>query len=162
MSPYVASVRSIDDCRLDIEFENDERRVFDAKPYLHRGIFVRLLNRAVFAAARRGWVSGMARWIGLELRHAVSGEPADDAISRRRVGYYLTRWRRILASRQPGLALPTEVGLEPEPRRLDMFFMSGRQGGAFAEAAKEMTERVKGLGPNPLKVVAKQEVLETP
>lgn len=56
--------------------------------------------------------------------------------------------------------LLAEVGLEPE--RLDMFFMSGGQGGAFAEAAREMTERVKGLGPNPLKVAAKHEALGTP
>lgn len=42
-----------------------------------------------------------------------------------------------------------EVGIEKE--RLDMFFMSGSQGMSFAMAAKEMTERVRSLGPNPLK-----------
>ena len=42
-----------------------------------------------------------------------------------------------------------EIGLEPE--RLEMYFMSGGQGRAFAEAAKEMTERIRGLGPNPIK-----------
>lgn len=42
-----------------------------------------------------------------------------------------------------------DIGLEGE--RLDMFFMSGGQGRAFAEAASEMTERVRKLGPNPLK-----------
>jgi coenzyme F420-reducing hydrogenase delta subunit len=41
------------------------------------------------------------------------------------------------------------IGLEEE--RLDMFFMSGGQGAAFAEAATEMTECIKKLGPNPLK-----------
>jgi len=40
------------------------------------------------------------------------------------------------------------AGLQEE--RLDMFFMSGGQGQEFAERAK-MTERVKKLGPNPLK-----------
>jgi len=62
MSPYVASVRPIDDCRLDIEFENGERRIFDARPYLRRGVFVRLLNRAVFEAARV--VAGSVEWPG--------------------------------------------------------------------------------------------------
>jgi hypothetical protein len=33
-----------------------------------------------------------------------------------------------------------------------MFFMSGSQGLAFAAAAKEMTERIRKLGPNPLKL----------
>lgn len=41
-----------------------------------------------------------------------------------------------------------EIGLESE--RLDMFFMSGGQGRAFAEAAEEMTKRIKKIGPNPL------------
>lgn len=34
--------------------------------------------------------------------------------------------------------------------RLDMFFMSGSQGHAFALAAQTMTERIRQLGPNPL------------
>jgi F420-non-reducing hydrogenase iron-sulfur subunit len=42
-----------------------------------------------------------------------------------------------------------EIGLGGE--RLDMFFMSGSQGQAFANAAKTMTERIRKLGPNPLK-----------
>jgi coenzyme F420-reducing hydrogenase delta subunit len=42
-----------------------------------------------------------------------------------------------------------EVGLGGE--RLEMFFMSGSQGHAFAIAAQTMTERIKKLGPNPLK-----------
>jgi F420-non-reducing hydrogenase iron-sulfur subunit len=41
-----------------------------------------------------------------------------------------------------------KIGLEPE--RLDMFFVSGGMGATFAEAAREMTERVRQLGPNPL------------
>lgn len=43
-----------------------------------------------------------------------------------------------------------EVGIGKE--RLDMFFMSGSQAHAFANAAKAMTERVRKLGPNPLKM----------
>jgi coenzyme F420-reducing hydrogenase delta subunit len=42
-----------------------------------------------------------------------------------------------------------EVGLDGE--RLDMFFMSGSQAGAFAIAAKTMTDRIRALGPSPLK-----------
>jgi F420-non-reducing hydrogenase iron-sulfur subunit len=43
-----------------------------------------------------------------------------------------------------------EIGLGGE--RLDIFFMSGSQGHAFAIAAQTMTERIRKLGPNPLKV----------
>jgi coenzyme F420-reducing hydrogenase delta subunit len=42
-----------------------------------------------------------------------------------------------------------EIGLGSD--RLDMFFMSGGQGSAFANAATEMTERIKALGPSPIK-----------
>ncbi len=42
-----------------------------------------------------------------------------------------------------------EIGLGRE--RLDMFFMSGSQGHTFAMAAQTMTERIRELGPNPLK-----------
>ncbi|MBM4423180.1 MAG: hydrogenase iron-sulfur subunit [Chloroflexi bacterium] len=42
-----------------------------------------------------------------------------------------------------------EVGLGGE--RLDMFFMSGSQANAFAIAAKTMTDRIRALGPSPLK-----------
>jgi hypothetical protein len=62
MNPYVASVRPIDNYRLDIVFENGERRIFDVKPYLFRGIFVRLQNRPTFEAARV--VAGSVEWPG--------------------------------------------------------------------------------------------------
>lgn len=54
-----------------------------------------------------------------------------------------------------------EIGIERE--RLGMFFMSGSQAQAFAAAAHTMTERVRFLGPNPLKKVdlPKQEVEAT-
>ena len=42
-------------------------------------------------------------------------------------------------------------GIGLEGGRLDMFFVSGGQGATFARAAREMTERVKKLGPSPLK-----------
>jgi len=42
-----------------------------------------------------------------------------------------------------------EIGIGGE--RLDMFFMSGSQAHTFANAARTMTERIRQLGPNPLK-----------
>lgn len=52
---------------------------------------------------------------------------------------------RIERARQ----LLKDIGLEGE--RLGMFFMSGSQAQAFAAAAQTMTERVRQLGPNPLR-----------
>ena len=42
-----------------------------------------------------------------------------------------------------------EIGIDGE--RLDIFFMSGSQARAFANAAQTMTERIRKLGPSPLK-----------
>jgi coenzyme F420-reducing hydrogenase delta subunit len=42
-----------------------------------------------------------------------------------------------------------EIGLGSE--RLDMFFMSGSQAHTFSNAVETMTERIRRLGPNPLK-----------
>jgi coenzyme F420-reducing hydrogenase delta subunit len=44
-----------------------------------------------------------------------------------------------------------EIGLSGD--RLDMFFMSGSQAHAFAMAAQTMTERIRALGPSPLRQV---------
>ena len=62
MTPYVKHIRPLDDYRLEILFENGELRVFDVKPYLQLGVFVRLENRAVFQAARV--VAGSVEWPG--------------------------------------------------------------------------------------------------
>jgi coenzyme F420-reducing hydrogenase delta subunit len=43
-----------------------------------------------------------------------------------------------------------EIGLDSE--RLEMYFLSGGMGMTFAKAVQEMTERVRQLGPNPLRV----------
>jgi coenzyme F420-reducing hydrogenase delta subunit len=43
-----------------------------------------------------------------------------------------------------------EIGIGGE--RLDMYFMSGSQASAFAIAAEAMTERIRRLGPNPLRL----------
>jgi F420-non-reducing hydrogenase iron-sulfur subunit len=42
-----------------------------------------------------------------------------------------------------------QLGLEPE--RLDIYYMSGSQAHAFASAAEQMTERIRRLGPSPLR-----------
>lgn len=60
MNPYVKDVRPLDDHRLDILFENGEVRVFDVKPYLQSGVFVRLQDPAVFQGARV--VAGSVEW----------------------------------------------------------------------------------------------------
>jgi coenzyme F420-reducing hydrogenase delta subunit len=65
---------------------------------------------------------------------------------------------RGLARIQRAQKLLDEIGLDKE--RLDMFFMSGSQGQAFAMAAQTMTERIRQLGPNPLKV--RKEAVKSP
>jgi hypothetical protein len=62
MNPYVQQVRPLDGYLLELVFENGERRVFDAKPYLHRGVFVRLQDLATFHAARV--IAGSVEWPG--------------------------------------------------------------------------------------------------
>ncbi len=62
MNPYVKSVKARNDYELELLFENGERRLFDMKPYLGRGVFVRLQNRALFQAARV--VTGSVEWPG--------------------------------------------------------------------------------------------------
>lgn len=85
MNPYVKSVRALEDYELEVEFENGERRIFDVKPYLLRGIFTRLQNRSLFKAVRV--VSGSIEWPGeidlsydtLYLRSRPISERSDDA-----------------------------------------------------------------------------------
>lgn len=43
-----------------------------------------------------------------------------------------------------------ELGIEPE--RVEMFNLSAGEGPRFAEIAREMVERVKALGPSPVKM----------
>jgi coenzyme F420-reducing hydrogenase delta subunit len=56
---------------------------------------------------------------------------------------------RGLARLQRAQKILENIGLEKE--RLDMFFMSGSQAHTFANAVKTMTERIRVLGPNPLR-----------
>ena len=60
MNPYVKSVQPQDDYCLLLTFENGEKRIFDLKPYLNKGVFVRLQNIALFKTARV--VSGSIEW----------------------------------------------------------------------------------------------------
>ena len=62
MNPRVKSVRPLDDYELEISFENGESRRFDMKPYLGRGIFVRLRDLALFRGVRV--VVGSIEWPG--------------------------------------------------------------------------------------------------
>ena len=47
------------------------------------------------------------------------------------------------------------IGLEPE--RVQMFNLSSAMAGQFAEATKEMTQKIEALGPNPLRDTVKSE-----
>jgi F420-non-reducing hydrogenase iron-sulfur subunit len=47
----------------------------------------------------------------------------------------------------------TELGLEPE--RVEMYNLSAAQGPRFAEIAREMTEKIRALGPSPVGVKTK-------
>jgi len=52
---------------------------------------------------------------------------------------------RVLRTKQ----MLDDIGLGGD--RLEMYFVSGGQGASFAQAAQEMTERIRALGPNPIK-----------
>lgn len=68
MNPYVKSVDVLYDYLLYLVFENGERRLFDVKSYLSRGIFSRLKNPALFRAARV--MCGSVEWPdGLDLSY---------------------------------------------------------------------------------------------
>ena len=43
-----------------------------------------------------------------------------------------------------------DIGLGSD--RLDMFFISSAEGARWAEIVTEMTERIRQLGPNPLRI----------
>jgi hypothetical protein len=62
MNPHVTSVRALEDYELEVSFSNGERRRFDVKPFLSRGIFARLKDRALFRAVLV--VAGSIEWPG--------------------------------------------------------------------------------------------------
>ncbi len=52
MNPHVKSVRPLEGYELEVSFDNGESRRFDVKPYLDRGVFVRLRDYDAFRAVR--------------------------------------------------------------------------------------------------------------
>jgi len=52
----------------------------------------------------------------------------------------------------------TSLGINPE--RLQMYNLSAAMGGRFVEIAMEMTERVRALGPSPVKTGAGREFFQ--
>ena len=62
MNPYVKSVKAQDDYLLLLTFDNGEKRIFDVKPYLGKGVFGRLKNPVSFSTVRV--VSGSVEWSG--------------------------------------------------------------------------------------------------
>ena len=68
MNPHVKSVHAVDDYELEVSFDNGETRRFDVKPYLDRGIFVRLRDHDAFRAVQV--VAGSVEWAnGLDLSY---------------------------------------------------------------------------------------------
>jgi hypothetical protein len=62
MNPYVKSVQPQEEHCLLLTFENGEKRIFDVKPYLNKGVFSRLQNAALFKTVRV--ISGSIEWQG--------------------------------------------------------------------------------------------------
>lgn len=52
MNPRVTGVKPLDNYRLELLFTNQERRVFDVKPYLSIGVFQELQDRNLFNGIR--------------------------------------------------------------------------------------------------------------
>jgi hypothetical protein len=68
MNPRVTTVQALSDYELEVLFDNGESRRFDVKPYLDRGIFVRLRDQEAFRTVRV--VAGSIEWAnGLDLSY---------------------------------------------------------------------------------------------
>lgn len=52
MNPRVTDVEPAQDYHLLVTFENGEKRLFDVRPYLDRGVFRDLCNEVAFAQVR--------------------------------------------------------------------------------------------------------------
>ena len=52
MSPRLKSVAPLPDYRLLLTFDNEERRLFDVKPYLNKGVFSALADPSLFRSVR--------------------------------------------------------------------------------------------------------------
>ncbi|MDR1590303.1 MAG: DUF2442 domain-containing protein [Oscillospiraceae bacterium] len=61
-SYYPVGVKPLEDYKLLVTFDNDEKRIFDVKPYLDERFFAPLRNAAVFNSVRVSPVS--IEWTG--------------------------------------------------------------------------------------------------
>ena len=98
MNPYVKSVKPQDDYCLLLTFENGEKRIFDLKPYLNKGVFVRLQNVALFKTVRV--VSGSVEWHGeIDLSYDTlftESKPVKKSVIKRKITTIAKRkWKRI-------------------------------------------------------------------
>jgi hypothetical protein len=62
MNPKVKSVKALAGYRLELVFNNRERRIFDATPYLSKGVFQQLRDISRFNSVRV--VAGSVEWAG--------------------------------------------------------------------------------------------------
>lgn len=62
MNPYVKNLTPLPDYCLLLSFENGETRIFDAAPYLEKGVFQRIRHPGLFGLAKV--VSGSVEWPG--------------------------------------------------------------------------------------------------
>ncbi|MDX1253089.1 MAG: DUF2442 domain-containing protein [Gammaproteobacteria bacterium] len=62
MIPNIVSVRPMPGYGLLLGYANGESRLFDARPYLERGVFTRLKDETLFAQARIEF--GTVTWPG--------------------------------------------------------------------------------------------------
>ncbi len=62
--------------------------------------------------------------------------------------------KRVLYAKQ----LLEEVGIRGE--RVEMYNLSAAEGGRFAQIAREMTERIRALGPSPIRTRGGSELRE--
>ncbi len=62
MNPYVKDLTTLPNYRLLLSFENGETRIFDAAPYLEKGVFQRIRHSGLFGLAKV--VAGSVEWPG--------------------------------------------------------------------------------------------------
>ncbi len=62
MNPRVIEVNARKDFTIEILFSNKERRIFDVKPYLDKGIFQDLKNSEIFNSVKVD--NGSVSWAG--------------------------------------------------------------------------------------------------
>lgn len=57
MNPALESVQPLPDYKLQIKFENGEKKMFDVSPFLDKGIFKELKDQAYFKSVKLGFSS---------------------------------------------------------------------------------------------------------